>query len=129
MAEDDGESANLAHCKWLWENENFLGVFLGFTYSEAYKAMPKWLAKAISDALLDQLHNGGADGRGRKGGHLARAARQSIDTLRWQAMTNAIERGCAKPSDEASEMLKETDAQGTPRQIRASYHRMERLIR
>jgi hypothetical protein len=125
-SEDEEELENY---RLMWEYYGrFEFVAFGFRICSARNVpIPPWMFRPIADALNFTMVRGGADGQGKGGGYSARSEREAIHAERWRAMRDAIDRGCSRPSADAAEGLRGTTAQGTARQILASYKRAERL--
>lgn len=100
--------------------------------------IPQWLADAMLPELVFAFREGGKEGRSRRdGGHLARAKRRDIHTLRYEeaeiwlrARAELPGFGYAATREGAfafvSEQLRGTSAQGSAKAIEESYDMIAR---
>lgn len=118
-----------------WEN----GDFRAIADAVALLAVrdpewPEWLITAVMGALATAFEAGGAPGKGKTGGHLARARRADIDAKRHQvAFFELALRRRGETREDAFEAahvrLRATFAKGSASAIQASYNRHQRRLR
>jgi hypothetical protein len=133
MSPDEYFQEQLAELERQWAAGDFRAVPEAIATCHAGKhPLPDWLAAATLRALEVTFQHGGAPGRGKKGGHLVRAARTDRDWMRWTAAMACLKDRSSKTTEDmafeqAQEMLAGTPSQGSPEAIRASYYRINRL--
>lgn len=100
-------------------------------FSENGQPLPTWAAEAVL-AHLGTIYNKGLGGRrGRGGGH--RAVAQDVHRARWEKMDGLLRLqkvrdrkvSVAAAARDAAERLKGTAAQGSARQVQASWRKVE----
>ncbi len=119
------------------ETGDFRAVAEAFALFAVNKApLPEWLIDAVWIGLFEAFKKGGADKRGKTGGHEARARRLDIERERYIAASNQLlMRKLRRPMETrkdafeaASRKLAGTVAQGSAGAIEASYNRAKRRL-
>jgi hypothetical protein len=135
---DSVVSEKLARCEAEWDAEFYPAAIGALLLCERVNMpLPPWLALAARKALQFTYKNGGADGRGKRGGHLARAKRERIDGWRWHLADQGLKHRKLLPSwgfpanrdgafEWASKSLAGTVAQGSPSAVKASFERVQK---
>lgn len=94
--------------------------------------VPQWAAGEAEKALLFYFNKGGAPGKGKTGGNLARQRLNAMHRERHRLVAREIARGAnkSKACERASEELRSRpEIFGTAREVRKSYDRIERLLK
>lgn len=88
--------------------------------------IPDWLAPHVEAAMLFYFREGGAEGKGRKGGNLAQFRNQKMHRERHRIVQREIARGGKQGAYErAAKILRYTFARGQARQMADSYRKVE----
>jgi hypothetical protein len=131
----------LAGLEEQWLRGYFPAVIEAFQLCAANtRALPDWLVPVVNGSLHVAFHEGGREGRGKKGGHFAQARRMAIEQRRWSWAKHWLNaRECLpgwgyKATREGafeftSDLLRGTIAQGSPRAIEDSYERIEKSLK
>lgn len=118
-------------CRVRFERGDFRQLIHAFRWCTMFsKPLPEWIANEAFSALKYTLANGGAAGKGKKGGHKKQLARDAVHRERhrvaaWQLDRRRIVGGTREDAfDRASEFLAGKSARGSTKQIERSYNKI-----
>ena len=98
-------------------------------------ALPDWVSAQAEDALAFYYKSGGASGRGKRGGNLARHNRAMVDRRRHKVAEHELARRSMVGGnrddafERASDHLRGTFAQGSADAISKSHGRVQRALK
>ena len=98
--------------------------------------LPEWLAPEASDAIEFFFREGGASGKGKTGGHMARYMRQRMHRVRHQVATHELAKRDTIGGSRADAFRRASErlvgnrlASGSPDVIERSFNKIQALYR
>lgn len=91
--------------------------------------LPDWLGDHVVQAMRFFGERGGANGRGKRGGHAVRTRNAQIDVERFRIAEREMAKGATRDAafERASMELRSTDARGSPAAIKKSHAKIAKL--
>lgn len=121
----------IEECRIKFETGDFRQLIHAFRWCTMHSIpLPEWISDEVLIALQFTLENGGAAGKGKKGGHKKQLARDAVHRERhrvaaWQLDRRRIVGGNrADAFERASQYLAGTFAQGSAGAIEESYDKI-----